>query len=403
MSQTESKNMEVIEADYELKELEELDYVKLARKSGKFNDHEIEMFKLLNSVGFNKNWIYLSEEIVENYLGYKKSKDMMTTFYKIFAKLKSLVKDVNYKIVKADHPIILAYNKQLALDSKKIKKSPENKLYYIVTGKAFKDLVMHVDTNKGAKARVYYIKIKEFAIDVSTEFLKNLVKQEKERNKLMENRLENEKTYTEELKLELYKNKEVAEKNAQLAKSIIVLETQFVEIMKDYVADFKQKILPKEEIEYVFLAKPKNKPKANCRISATKTHPDQQVNIMNSTKDEDDELEVVYFVKTSDCIMLRNRIHKVLKNRKIASKCDIFKGSVKYLKSIINDEAENFRNIINKALEPDRKFIQGIENGKILEIIYEYNNEDIELPIVNTIRQIGMDKQNTKKTRRESI
>ena len=55
----------------------------------------------------NSKWVYLSEEIVVDMLGYKKSCDVMKGFHKKI--IKSFEKDVDYKQVDKENKLVKLY------------------------------------------------------------------------------------------------------------------------------------------------------------------------------------------------------------------------------------------------------------------------------------------------------
>lgn len=147
---------------------ENLDCVKLARLA-RFSDEEIEFVKLFWEPAFNKSWIYLTKEMVVDWMGYKNSKDTMQHFYTQNL-IKNYEENMDYKEVKSNDEIVRTtesfYSKNL--DSKNnIKKETRGaalKKFYIITGECFKCLLMSAQTPKGRVVRKIYIKTEGLVI-----------------------------------------------------------------------------------------------------------------------------------------------------------------------------------------------------------------------------------------------
>ena len=128
-----------------------------------FDEDELKMIDIFWDPTFNSGWIYLSDDLILNDLGYKQ----ISHFYK--DTLRILYKNnIDYKEVDITHKLISEFYKISNEDQSSLGLKPhtggKTKKYYIMNGKAFKKLLMNTKTLKGEKIRDYYIKIEELAI-----------------------------------------------------------------------------------------------------------------------------------------------------------------------------------------------------------------------------------------------
>jgi hypothetical protein len=119
-----------------------LDHVKLAQLA-KFTMEEIEFVKLFWDPAFNNSWIYITKNMVIEWLGYKNSKDTMPDFYKILTK--SYEKDIDYKEVKKEDEIITKFYSENTTNEKLGNRAK----YYAITGECLKTLLMSAQTLRG--------------------------------------------------------------------------------------------------------------------------------------------------------------------------------------------------------------------------------------------------------------
>ena len=196
--------------------LETKDHLSLAKFLGKelcdFNENDEMFIDMFWDAAFNKSWLYVSEEMVNEQFGYKKSKDMMLDFYDKLQK--EFEKDIDYKTVNKDHILVNFYSGNFPS-----KKSAHNKQYYIITGETYKSLLQSAQTKQGKLTRKYFIKIEKLAnltnqaIYKYIEYNKNQ-QIEESKQKLDESRLQITKLEKRQIKLESFvKNIKQLEKN----------------------------------------------------------------------------------------------------------------------------------------------------------------------------------------------
>ena len=95
-------NSQIVQAA--IKEDDIIDHVKLAQLAN-FSSEEVEFVKLFWDPAFNNSWIYLSKEMVVDWLGYKDAKSTMSDFYTKNL-IKNYEKDIDYKEVDKTDEII---------------------------------------------------------------------------------------------------------------------------------------------------------------------------------------------------------------------------------------------------------------------------------------------------------
>ncbi len=130
----------------------ELDNIKLAKLAG-FNDDEIAFVKLFWDPLFHKSWLYLSKQMVVDWLGYKDGKSVMNNFY-----TQNLIKNYeeyeDYKEVSKDDEIV----KKFYTDNSLNDDHGNRYKYYVITGDCLKNLLMSAKTTKGKTVRKIYVK-----------------------------------------------------------------------------------------------------------------------------------------------------------------------------------------------------------------------------------------------------
>jgi hypothetical protein len=193
----------------------EINEVILAKLAG-FNDEEIQFIETFWDYAFNDSWIYISNDMVVNWLGYKKGKSTMSDFY-----TKNLLKnyevDVEFKEINQNDEIIKKFYSDLNRNEK-----PGNRAkFYIVTGECLKGLLMSASTEKGKMVRKLYIKTEKLV-------------------KIMIMVLEERKTIEFKEKL-LIKDKEVIE-----YKEKIEIKDMELEVKDKEVNEYKEKIEVKD-------------------------------------------------------------------------------------------------------------------------------------------------------------
>jgi hypothetical protein len=165
--------------------IKDLDCAKLAQLA-RFSNEEIEFVKLFWEPTFNKSWIYLTKEMVVDWMGYKDNEKTMRDFYKKL--IKDYEENVDYKevtqnneIVRKSHSGNFRNEKILQKDDETIQNlyrgnfpGKENKAkstrgaslkkFYIITGECLKCLLMSAQTPKGKLVRKIYIKTENLVV-----------------------------------------------------------------------------------------------------------------------------------------------------------------------------------------------------------------------------------------------
>jgi phage anti-repressor protein len=132
-----------------------LDHVKLAKIAG-FNQEEVEFVKLFWDPAFNDSWIYITKEMVVEWLGYSNAKDTMRHFYKKL--IDNYENNVDFKEVdKNDVLVIKSYSENFA-NEKNEEKLGNRAKYYTITGECLKAILMSAQTMRGKVIRKIYIK-----------------------------------------------------------------------------------------------------------------------------------------------------------------------------------------------------------------------------------------------------
>jgi hypothetical protein len=173
----------VVEKALEVKTDIPLNEFELAKIEG-FNDSELEMLKIFWKPCFNSEWIYLSDEIILEFLTNDTSKIALSNFYTRIL-ISNYREEIDYKEVSFEDELVKVWFSKLRTE-KSTRKPPSNKKYYIVSGETYKCLLMSSKSKKGQETRYYYIKVETLAIkmkDYLFEFLKrenNLIKLENE-------------------------------------------------------------------------------------------------------------------------------------------------------------------------------------------------------------------------------
>ena len=178
-----------------------IDEVKLAEIAN-FTSKEISMLKLFWNPCFNSTWIYLSDEIILNFLTNESGKDAIHNFAKQIL-IPKYENELDYLQVDSNHDIIKncslnKNNRSLNLTSEnedlfkvkveKKKKAPVNKKYYIVSGECFKNLLLQSRCEAGKETRKYYLKVEQLSrimYNYITELNKKQIENEKNKYNLL--------------------------------------------------------------------------------------------------------------------------------------------------------------------------------------------------------------------------
>ena len=183
--------------------LEEKDHISLAKILGKelcgFTEDDEKYVDIFWDAAFNKSWLYLSDEIITEWIGYKKNISSVAKFH-VMMKDK-YVKDVDYKEVNKTHSLVESYKNSHLPDQV----NGNRKKYYIVTGETLKKMLLRANTKNGELVCNYFIKTESLA-GATNQLLYKYVEQMKDAQiKKLESR---------QLRLEnLVKNIQILEKN----------------------------------------------------------------------------------------------------------------------------------------------------------------------------------------------
>lgn len=129
-----------------------------------FTPEEADWVDKFWDLTFNNDWIYLSDEIITEWMGYSFNKSTITNFNKKILTSKFQI-ETDYKEVKKDHPLIQSCpptNVGKISDSNG-KWGGSNRKYYIINGQTLKTCLMLANTEQGKKVRQYYIKVESLA------------------------------------------------------------------------------------------------------------------------------------------------------------------------------------------------------------------------------------------------
>jgi hypothetical protein len=132
----------------------------LAQLAG-FNDNEVKMLTMFWNPIFNQSWIYLSDEMILKYLTNETKKDAITDFYRRIL-IPTYQEGIDYKEVSIENELVKSCSANLPNKNSKVKPA-HNKKYYIVSGEAYKCMLMASKSNKGKETRYYYIKVETLA------------------------------------------------------------------------------------------------------------------------------------------------------------------------------------------------------------------------------------------------
>jgi hypothetical protein len=132
----------------------------IAKKYCAFDDAELSLMDMYWDIAFNKSWLYVSPDMVENMFGYKNCKNMMSNFG---SKLKNNFSDCSdYKIIGADHELVIKFYSREC--GSKDARGGSSKIHYAITGETFKCLTLMSGTETGTQTRKYYLKIERLCM-----------------------------------------------------------------------------------------------------------------------------------------------------------------------------------------------------------------------------------------------
>ena len=152
-------------------ELKELNQMKLAELSGYSEEDERKWIDTFWEIRFNE-WIYVSNEVVVNWCGYKDTNSHIIDFIKIL--IKEHDENIDYKEIDKNHNLVVNYEYSLVRNTKNQTKPGEhNKKHYIITGNCLKKMMLGSDTLTGKKVCKIYIKTEKLYQFLKDVFYKN--------------------------------------------------------------------------------------------------------------------------------------------------------------------------------------------------------------------------------------
>ncbi len=134
-----------------------VDFAVLARLAG-YTEEEQKWAGVFWDAAFNSSWVYLSDEVIYTWIGYKIGRNSINNF--VNEMKKKYIANVDYVEVSKEHPLIENYYKS---DSCLNMSVAHNKAYYIVTGHALKKILMRAGTKNGDRICDYFIKTEALA------------------------------------------------------------------------------------------------------------------------------------------------------------------------------------------------------------------------------------------------
>jgi phage anti-repressor protein len=155
------------------KPITEYEFAKIAG----FNDTEIKMIKMFWNPVFNQSWIYLSDEMILEYLTNENKESAIANFYRRIL-LPNYQEEIDYQEVSSNNDLVKSYLSNLANENKV--KPSNRKKYYIVSGEAYKCMLMASKCKKGKEIRMYYIKVENLARQMK-DYIMALLKQENDK------------------------------------------------------------------------------------------------------------------------------------------------------------------------------------------------------------------------------
>jgi hypothetical protein len=139
MSESESVRVDpvIVTAFEKFKGSTDISIVNFGRDVLGFDEKTLEFAKIFQTHKFNESWLYLSDDLIANYLTDERSKH--TTKHYVNQVLKpNYNKDVDYIEVEFNHPCVQAYFRWLNLATNHV----NGKKYYLVSGECYKHMLM---------------------------------------------------------------------------------------------------------------------------------------------------------------------------------------------------------------------------------------------------------------------
>ena len=143
----------------------------LGRELCEFTTDDEKYVDIFWDTAFNKNWLYLSDEIIIDWMGYKKTKSTISNFIKDMKN--KYINNTDYKEVNKNNTLVNMYYELYPL----LKVDGNRKKYYIITGKTLKKMLLRAGTKQGDITCDYFIKTENLANSTTQMIFKYIEKQ----------------------------------------------------------------------------------------------------------------------------------------------------------------------------------------------------------------------------------
>ncbi len=319
------------------------EFTRYASNNDKFSRDDIKQLTVYGPAAFNKSRLYLSEELVEVHMGYKKGKSAMSDFIKkhILNSTK-FEQDVDYWIVTADDELVTSYyHSDYNRNGITNPNHGNRKQFIVITGKTFKHLIMNADTDKGDDMRDYYVRLEEM-VSEWREYCEN---ENEERIQQLED--DNKKMLTEKQRMQRSDRAATALTNIMKMKCTKTIKDELFYLMTtiDYGSDGIR----------VF------------KIGKTIRAPNRRPSGLNTASAfKEDDFVVIFQIYTHDATALENRMFQILKPLRVKDKREFVFGSSRLLKNVIQYVADN--------LDEDNEYFNDI----IEELISQFKSKTFD-------------------------
>lgn len=300
-----------------------------------FNPEEVRMLKVYWEPTFNKGWIYLSPNMITQDMGYNRVNNFYCDTLRKHYQL-----NIDYKETSKNNHIIKLYEdyeKSLSAENSTLGKKPHTggsaQKYYLVTGRAYKKMLMKARTKNGDKICEYYLKVEELAIQMR-DYIGELNKY------VLTKELESSKKLLEE-KDNIIKEKDEA--TNRIHKVNIELLTY-------------KKLNEKNESIYI-VATHRYATQGIFKIGRTKNMKARNSG-HNNTHIAGDKVKILKEFKVNDSVLTENYIHKKLKGLLVNGEKEFFIAPydllLNIIEVIIHNDAEH-NDLINSVIDTVNK------------------------------------------------
>ncbi len=120
-----------------------------------FTEDDSKYIDIFWQAAYNKSWLYVSQEMVIDHLGYADGGRVLRNFYRKLEKSDEY--DEEYKEIDEKEAIEMGYEKP---DKSR---GGHNRKHYMITGECFKLIACNAQTEQGKKIRRYFVKVETLA------------------------------------------------------------------------------------------------------------------------------------------------------------------------------------------------------------------------------------------------